>query len=79
MLSATRALGNIYSGFESILIAVSLLFGRFLITIAPAKTAITAAARYVIRYASTNDPPLVDCCQLSKDVINAIETTVPIV
>ena len=78
MLSATRVPGNIYSGFESIFIVISLLFGRFLITIAPAKTAIPAAARYVIRYASTNDPPLLDCCQLSKDVINAIDTTVPI-
>ena len=79
MLSASRAPGNIYSGFESILIALLTPFGWFLITIAPAKTAIPAAARYVIRYASTNDPPLVDCCQLSKDVINAIDTTVPIV
>ena len=79
MLSVRRVSGNIYSGFESTLIVLSILSDCFLITIAPAKTAIPPAIKYKIRYASTNDLPLIDCCQLSKDVINAIDTTVPIV
>ena len=79
MLSVRRATGNIYSGFESILITLSLSFDCFLMTIAPAKTAIPPAIKYKISYASANDLPLIDCCQLSRDVINVIDTTVPIV
>ena len=55
------------------------LFAGNLKTITPAKTAMPAAVMYENRYASTNDPPLMDSCQLRRVVISAIEKTVPMV